>query len=126
MPRISEDITESFLSESEELLESVRKSVLALKKDKDDAGILSELLRNLHTVKGNSRMLGYSSIERLANAVEDIFKGVKDGQVKISDRLVRLVFLVSDKIASCLSSIEKSGTDETDVSLYVTYCDKIG
>ena len=51
---------------------------------------------------------------------------MKDGQVKISDRLVRLVFLVSDKIASCLSSIEKSGTDETDVSLYVTYCDKIG
>lgn len=126
MPRISEDITESFLSESVELLEDIRKSVIALKKNKDDAEVLSSLLRNLHTIKGNARMLGYSSIERLANAVEDIYKGVKDDHVKISDRLVRLVFLVADKIDSCVSSIEKKGSDDADISLYITYCDKIG
>ncbi|MBR4374438.1 MAG: response regulator [Treponema sp.] len=126
MPRISEDITDSYLSESLELVEKIKKAVIALKSDTINQDLLSELLRNLHTLKGNSRMLGYESIERLSHSVEDIYKGVKDGRVKVSDRLVRLVFLVADKIESCISDIEKKGTDETDVTLYVTYCDKIG
>jgi len=125
MARISEDITESFLSESEELLEKIRKNVITLKSEPDNSEILADLLRDLHTVKGNSRMLGYNNIEHLSHSVEDIYKSVKDKQLKISDRLVRLVYLVADKISECLSLVRKKGNDITDIEIYTTYCDKI-
>ena len=125
MAKVSSDITESFLSEVSELLEDSRKDVLSLKADPKDADTLSRLLRNLHTIKGNSRMLGHVTIEKLAHAVEDIYKGVKDGQVKNSDRLVRLVFFVADKIAECTASIRKRGTDDMNVDLYLQSCDKL-
>ncbi|MBP5156616.1 MAG: Hpt domain-containing protein, partial [Treponema sp.] len=125
MAKVSSDITESFLSEVSELLEEARKDVLALKADPKDKDTLSRLLRNLHTIKGNSRMLGHSTIEKLSHAVEDIYKGVKDGQVKNSDRLVRLVFFVADKIAECAAAIRKKGTDEMNVDLYLQSCDKL-
>ncbi len=125
MAKVSSDITESFLSEVSDLLEDARKDVLALKTDPKDTDTLNRLLRNLHTIKGNSRMLGHSTIEKLAHAVEDIYKGVKDGQVKNSDRLVRLVFFVADKIAECVVGIRKRGTDDMNVDLYLQSCDKL-
>ena len=125
MAHISEDITESFVSESGELLESVKKDVMALKAAPDDQETLSRLLRDLHTIKGNSRMLGYGTVEKLSHAVEDIYKSVRDGKVKNSDRLVQVVFYTCDKISGSIQGIKKRGTDAQDVELYLSYCDKV-
>lgn len=125
MAKVSADITESYVSEVRELLESSRKDIMTLKSTQNDPDTLSRLLRALHTIKGNSRMLGFPTIEKLSHAVEDIYKGVKDGQVKNSDRLVKLVFAVADKIADCVSAIAKKGTDEQDIDIYLQYCDKL-
>ena len=125
MAKISADITESYCDEVTELLDTSRKDIMTLKTAPNDAATLSRLLRNLHTIKGNSRMLGFSTIERLSHAVEDIYKSVKDGQIKNSDRLVKLVFAVADKIGDCVSQIIKKGTDEQDIEQYLQYCDKL-
>lgn len=125
MAEISSDITESFVSEVKELLEDSRKDIINLKVTHNDPETLVRLLRNLHTIKGNSRMLGFPTIEKLAHSLEDIYKSVKDGQVKNTDRLVRLVFAVSDKIAECVSQIAKMGSDEQNIDLYLQYCDKL-
>lgn len=119
------DITESYVSEVKELLESCRKDIINLKLSQNDPEIMTSLLRNLHTIKGNSRMLGYPTIEKLSHAVEDIYKSVKDGQIKNTDRLVKLVFAVADKIYDCVSAILKRGTDEQNIEIYLQYCDKL-
>ena len=98
MAQISNDITESYVSEVKELLESAQKDIIALKSNEDNSEILSRLLRNLHTIKGNSRMLGFTTIEKLTHAIEDIYKSIKDKKIKNSDRLIKLVFAVTEKI----------------------------
>ena len=125
MAKIAADITESYLAELGELLESARKDVLDVKASPGDAALLSRLLRTLHTIKGNSRMLGYQTIEKLAHSVEDLYKSIKDGRIKNSDRLVRVVFFVLDKIAVCSSDIRKKGFDTEEIDLYLQYCDKM-
>ena len=125
MAKITNDITESYISEVKELLESARKDIITIKSTPEDSETLTRLLRSLHTIKGNSRMLGYSTIEQLAHAIEDIYKSVKDSKIKNSDRLVKLVFAVTDKMHGCISSIQKKGTDKQDIELYLQYCDKL-
>lgn len=125
MAKKTNDITESYISEVKELLESVRKDVISLKTKSDDNEIITNLLRNLHTIKGNSRMLGYSTVEKLAHALEDIYKSVKDSKIKNSDRLIKLVFAVTDKIHGCISLIQRKGSDAQDIDLYLQYCDKL-
>ena len=125
MAKISNDITESYISEVKELLEVARKDIITLKNTPEDSEALTRLLRNLHTIKGNSRMLGFSTIEKLAHAVEDIYKSVKDSKIKNSDRLVKLVFAVTDKMHGCISTIQRKGTDKQDIELYLQYCDKL-
>ena len=125
MAQISNDITESYVSEVKELLESAQKDIIALKSNEDNSEILSRLLRNLHTIKGNSRMLGFTTIEKLTHAIEDIYKSIKDKKIKNSDRLIKLVFAVTEKIHGCVSCISRRGTDKQDVDLYLQYCDKL-
>lgn len=125
MPQVSNDITESYVSEVKELLESAQKDIISLKSNEDDSETLNRLLRNLHTIKGNSRMLGYTTVEKLAHAIEDIYKSVKDKKIKNTDRLIKLVFAVTEKIHGCVSCITRRGTDKQDVELYLQYCDKL-
>lgn len=125
MAQVSNDITESYVSEVKELLESAQKDIIALKTNENDSETLSRLLRNLHTIKGNSRMLGYTTVEKLAHAIEDIYKSVKDQKIKNSDRLIKLVFAVTEKIHGCVSCISRRGTDKQDIDMYLQYCDKL-
>ncbi|MCR4947665.1 MAG: response regulator [Treponema sp.] len=125
MAQVSNDITESYVSEVKELLESAQRDIIALKSNEDDSEILGRLLRNLHTIKGNSRMLGFSTVEKLAHAIEDIYKSVKDKKIKNTDRLIKLVFAVTEKIHGCVSCISRRGTDKQDVENYLQYCDKL-
>ena len=125
MAKMSKDITESYVSEVQELLQAVQKDIISLKANNDDSETLTRLLRNLHTIKGNSRMLGFTTVEKLAHAVEDIYKSVKDSKIKNSDRLVKLVFAVTDKMHGCVSLITRKGSDRQDVDLYLQYCDKL-
>ena len=125
MAQVSNDITESYVSEVKELLESAQKDIISLKSNEDDSETLNRLLRNLHTIKGNSRMLGYTTVEKLAHAIEDIYKSVKDKKIKNTDRLIKLVFAVTEKIHGCVSCISRRGTDKQDVELYLQYCDKL-
>lgn len=125
MAQVSNDIIESYVSEVKELLESVQRDIIALKSNEDVSEILSKLLRNLHTIKGNSRMLGFNTVEKLAHAIEDIYKSVKDKKIKNTDRLIKLVFAVTEKIHGCVSCISRRGTDKQDIELYLQYCDKL-
>ena len=125
MAHIPSEITDSFLSETAELLEEIRKNAVASKAEEDASGALSALLRDLHTIKGNARMLGHTTIERLAHAVEDVYKSVQDGKIKNTDRLVRVVFFVSDKMRECLSEVRRGSADALDVDMYLRCCDRI-
>lgn len=125
MAQISNEITENYISEVRSLLEEILKDTIALKTNKDDLKQLTHLIKNLHTIKGNSKMLGYTNIEKLAHATEDIFKNLKDSKIKISERLVKLVYVVIEKMHECVSSIEKNGTDNRNIEIYLQFCDKI-
>ena len=65
MAYVENDILESFIAEALELLESIKKNVILLKGHSEDKELLASTLRDIHTLKGNSRMLGFNNIEKL-------------------------------------------------------------
>ncbi len=125
MAAVSNDITESYISEVKELIESARKDIIGLKNQDKAPETLTRLLRSLHTIKGNSRMLGFSTVEKLAHAIEDIYKSVKDSKIQNTDRLIKLVYAVTDKIDDCLHMISRKGSDTQNIDIYLQYCDKL-
>ncbi|HCF30347.1 MAG TPA: hypothetical protein DEV81_24825, partial [Cyanobacteria bacterium UBA11049] len=76
---------------SEEHLQNLEDGLLHLEKYPHDRAKLEDLLREAHTLKGDSRMLGVSSVETLIHQLEEILTAAKQSDrpltADICDRL---------------------------------------
>ncbi|MBR8827360.1 MAG: hybrid sensor histidine kinase/response regulator [Gomphosphaeria aponina SAG 52.96 = DSM 107014] len=86
-----EELREIYKTSCEEHLEKLEAGLLHLEKHPDDLERLEELMREAHSLKGDSRITEVESVEQLAQAVEDIFRSITKQELeltaKLSDRL---------------------------------------
>ncbi|RMF84092.1 MAG: hybrid sensor histidine kinase/response regulator, partial [Nitrospinota bacterium] len=69
-----------FKAESEEHLQLLEQGLLRLEADPNDQATLEEVFREAHSLKGAARMLGITSVERLAHQFEDVLGAARRGQ----------------------------------------------
>ena len=114
-----EEFIEGFIAETREHIDAIDNEIIELKKAPDKKELLSEILRELHTVKGTGRMMGYPVIESLSHGLEDVFKGIREEKYELTDHIVQLTFKTSDCIQKVLGRIAEEGNDEINVSRYI-------
>ena len=69
-----------------------------LEKHPQDQAKLDELLREAHTFKGDSRMLGVQDVETIIHQVEDLLSTVKKGEGVISSALCDRLYQAMDAV----------------------------
>ncbi len=116
--------TDSFIEETAEHLETLNNGVIDLKKDPKNLDIQALILRELHTIKGTARMLGFTVIEKLSHGLEDVFKGIREKQFDLSDRIVTLSYATAEEIKRAIKQIKTSGTDAIDCSTVTKVLEK--
>lgn len=116
--------TESYIAETQEHLDTINNSIISLKENPDDKEALSVLLRELHTIKGTSRMLGFSSIEEIAHGLEDVFKGIREAKYELNSRIIQLVFLTCDAISAAVKKIQENKFDGIPTTLFLNTFEK--
>lgn len=76
---------------SEEHLQNLEAGIMHLEKHPADRAQLEEVLREAHTLKGDSRMLGVGDVEKLTHQLEEILFAFKRGETvltgEVCDRL---------------------------------------
>ncbi|MBW4574696.1 MAG: hybrid sensor histidine kinase/response regulator [Aphanothece sp. CMT-3BRIN-NPC111] len=84
-----EELRNLFKTSCEEHLQNLEAGLLHLEKYPNDQARLQELLREAHTLKGDSRMLGVKDVETLTHQIEHILGTLKETVLSsaISDRL---------------------------------------
>ena len=97
-----------FLAESRENHENMVMNLLLLEKG-SDRGAVDETFRSIHMLKGASASLGFSHLERLCQAMEDVFSRIRSGVASISPELGNLLNSCSDLIGQMLDEIESGG-----------------
>ncbi len=109
-----DDFVKEFISETGENLDTINDSIIKLKNDDGDKDNLTVILRCLHTIKGTARMLSYPTIEKISHGLEDVYKGLREGKYRLSDRIVQLTFRTCDIIKGCLQKILMDEDDGVD------------
>jgi len=97
-----------FVAESRENHENLVMNLLLLEKGPDQRAI-DEIFRSVHTLKGASASMGFSQMERLCHAMEDVFSLVRSGAAVVSPELGNLLLACSDLIEQMLDDIESGG-----------------
>ena len=76
---LSEELLEAFLEEAMELLEHTDGLLQHWHETPDDKSVVFALQRDLHTLKGSSRMAGLDPIGQIAHAMEELLESIAAG-----------------------------------------------
>src|ERR1051325_2550038 len=111
-----DDLLREFVTETNESLDVVDVELVRFEQDPNNAKILDNIFRLVHTIKGTCGFIGLPRLETLAHAAETLMGKFRDGLPATSDA-VTLILATIDRIKTILESLEKNqrepeGTDE--------------
>jgi two-component system chemotaxis sensor kinase CheA len=111
-----DDLLREFVTETNESLDVVDVELVRFEQDPNNAKILDNVFRLVHTIKGTCGFIGLPRLEALAHAAETLMGKFRDGSTATSDA-VTLILATIDRIKGILESLEKhqrepEGTDE--------------
>ncbi|HQH78789.1 MAG TPA: chemotaxis protein CheA, partial [Synergistaceae bacterium] len=105
-----------FLDEALEVLESFHGALLKLDAAPGDLMAVGEAFRAAHTIKGMSGAMGFSNMQRLTHAAEDLLQDIRDGKVEIGEQLLGMLFVSHDLLRNALDEVARAG-DDTGVAV---------
>jgi len=106
-----DEIIQEFLVESAEILDELDRSFVALEADPGDHARIASIFRSVHSIKGASGFLGYSRLEGVAHAGEEVLSLVRDGKLPLSPAITTDLLAVVDGIRRLLGSIKENGVE---------------
>src|SRR6185437_14230162 len=102
---IMDDLLREFLTETNESLDVVDVELVRFEQDPNNAKILDNIFRLVHTIKGTCGFLGLPRLEALAHAAETLMGKFRDG-MPVTGEAVSLVLASIDRIKEILSRLE--------------------
>ncbi len=106
-----DDLTREFLIESQEGLDRMERCLTELEKKPQDAGLLGEIFRSVHTIKGTTGFLGFKRLEKLAHAGENLLGLLRDGKLSADAPIVTGLLELLDGLRAILKAIEAEGDE---------------
>src|SRR6202048_2825454 len=115
-----DDLLREFLTETSESLDTVDNQLVRFEQDPNNAKILDNIFRLVHTIKGTCGFLGLPRLEALAHAGETLMGKFRDG-MPVTGEAVSLILSSIDRIKEILGGLEatEAEPDGSDQDLIV-------
>lgn len=118
---------EIFIEETREHLQSLNQCLLKMEKNTEDNSMLNEIFRVAHTLKGMSGTMGFNRMSRLTHDMEDVLHALRSNEIKVSPKLIDVLFKCLDALESYTTIIVETGAEgiEDNVPIINTLSDII-
>jgi two-component system chemotaxis sensor kinase CheA len=83
-----EDLLEDFLTEAEDLLSNVDNKLVDLERSPDDRGLLNDIFRGFHTIKGGAGFLNAAELVTLCHLTESLFDKLRNGELAVTSEIM--------------------------------------
>lgn len=110
------ELRDIYKTASEEHLQNLEDGLLHLEKHPHDQAVLEDVLREAHTLKGDSRMLGVNDVESLIHHLEDILATCKRGENSLTPQLCDRLYQGVDAIRKLVQEAVTGQPAGVDVS----------
>lgn len=114
---IDTELTDLFIQEAKEHLESLEPDLLSLEGNSDNGEVINRIFRSVHSIKGTSGFVGLSNITRMSHAMENLMSLVREGALKPNKPMIDALLAGFDKLRTMVENVADSGNvsiqDET-------------
>ena len=105
-----DDLLHEFLTETNESLDVVDVELVRFEQEPNNAKILDNIFRLVHTIKGTCGFLGLPRLAALAHAAESLMGKFRDGMPVTSDAVTVILFTI-DRVKEILAELERHQRD---------------
>ncbi|OGW34219.1 MAG: hypothetical protein A2X58_06725 [Nitrospirae bacterium GWC2_56_14] len=105
-------IIEFFLIEAGEHIQNLNKGLLSLEKDPKNSGMIDELFRAAHTLKGSAAMMGFQGISDVAHKAEDMLGQFRAGSAPIRKDTLNFLFDSVDAINILVDGVSSNKPED--------------
>ncbi|MCW5694699.1 MAG: chemotaxis protein CheW [Pseudolabrys sp.] len=102
-----DDLLREFVTETNESLDVVDVELVRFEQDPNNALILNNIFRLVHTIKGTCGFLGLPRLEMLAHAAESLMGKFRDG-LPATREAVTVILATIDRIKEILAALERN------------------
>ena len=107
-----EQFKNKFIDEALDLIQELEQSSLELGSDPGNPEHVEVIFRAMHSLKGGSAMFGFEKIDSFTHRLETAYDKVRQGKLRVDDKLLDLTFQSIDHIKALLSE-DESLSEET-------------
>lgn len=108
-----------FAEEAGEHLQEWERSLLSLEKTPEERGLLDQMFRAIHTLKGSAGFISYEELQRLTHELESSLQAVRDGAVVLSPRIIEILFQGLDLSRKMVESFVSGKQFEEDTDSFL-------
>jgi len=105
-----DDLVSEFLTETNESLEIIDVELVKFEQEPNNAQILDNIFRLVHTIKGTCGFLGLPRLEALAHAAETVMGRFRDG-VPVTPQAVTLILESIDRLKEIINGLAETGQE---------------
>ncbi|GHU67999.1 hypothetical protein AGMMS49983_20000 [Clostridia bacterium] len=116
----NDSLLELYLYEATSLLDSLDDIMLTAEASRElTTANINEIFRIMHTIKGSSAMMAYTSISEVAHKTEDLFAVIRSAGLNLDywGELVDIVLAVSDFLKAEVAKVQDGAELQTDVAV---------
>lgn len=103
-----------FVEESRENLQNLNTSLLELEREPGGKGVLNDIFRVAHTLKGMSGTMGFTRMQKLTHTMEDVLDAMRNGRIVAAPHSVDVLFQCLDALENYVHHIVEDGSEGTE------------
>ena len=108
MDDFEKELMLEFFAEAAQILNSSEQAFLALEKDKNNASIVNEIFRLIHTLKGSSRAVGLGEVAEFSHEVENLILQLRDKRLQVTSGVISLLLECNDHVRVMIDGFNKN------------------
>lgn len=114
-PSLAEDMLAAFLDECAERTDSLAERLLRLEQDASDKELVSEIFRDLHTLKGGSAFAGLTKMNQVAHKAEDLLGALREGRRQVDRATVDVLLEALDALRAIVGRARARARIDVDI-----------
>jgi two-component system, chemotaxis family, sensor kinase CheA len=120
LPESEKGLLSDFIAETGEHLEQTERNLLQLEQQPSDLGLLNEVFRSIHTIKGSSEYLGMERIAELSHQLEGLLDMLRRGERRVDRGVIDLLIDTNDRLGTLVADLQRHGSEQAAVDDLVT------
>src|SRR3989304_1007710 len=111
-----QELIRDFIVETDEVLEGLDQCFVKLEEVPGDLGLINEIFRAVHSIKGSAGFLGFTRLVDVAHQSENVLNKLRQQEIQASPETIDIILESVDVLKVLMTEIKDSTGEQVDIN----------